>query len=149
MIKFISKYWLVLVAIIAILIAFIVTIKEKNINNNGIVTITPTPIIGALNKPTIDTSTASVGVGPNPSGSPEIIKQQEAELQQNKNDYPLVDKLPYKGSNFTIDHYLNPKQLVVYIKTGVNKNTITTAIGEWLKSNGFEANSHTIKWVEN
>jgi hypothetical protein len=148
-INLIKKYWMLLVALLAIFVAIIITLSESNGNNIKTVVKTPTSTFNQITLiPTVKDLASNIGFGPNPSGILEIIQQQEKELEQNHNDYPLVGKLPYKGANFTIDHYLKPRELVINIKVGVDKENIKQAVDKWLQSNNFEPNTHTIKWIE-
>jgi hypothetical protein len=146
LIALVKKYWILLVALLAVLVVIVISVNSKNDQEKILETI-PTPIIPTITSIAID-SISKIGVGPNPSQSLEIEKREKDELIQNQKDYPLLGELPYNGTNFEIDHYLKPKQLVVYIKKGADKESIQLEINKWLKNNNFESDSHTIKWLE-
>jgi hypothetical protein len=145
-IKNIKKWWLLGVAFgVLILMIIALNSSSKNKSNNSA---TPTPSIVSTITPITPTAppAASVGFGPNIGTNTVEIAKQEKELAQNKLDYPLANKLPYKTSDFIIDHYRLPKTLVVIIYDENKKTEIEQMINNWLVDNGSVANSHKIIW---
>lgn len=143
-INFIKKRWLIILAIVILaLMIWILSLDSnkssdnKNIETNSSPTLamaTPTPLPAVLS-----------GFGP--SQTPQEISERESELAQNKIDYPLADKLPYKTQDFIIDHYRSAKTLVVIIYDESKKTEIKNKINEWLENNGSTADSHKIIWT--
>lgn len=60
-------------------------------------------------------------------------------------NYPLWNLLPYKGTGFTVDHYVSPGVLVVYLE-GIEKNKAKMLVEGWMESNGAGSSSQTIEW---
>jgi hypothetical protein len=153
--EWIKKNWIIIGAAAVLLAALTVGLVEyKNGNQNKKKTVKQIPIIlpTGIVEPTptlaADNLTAPPAAiyGRGPNSNPKEQAQQEAELLQNQRDYPLVDVLPYKGSDFTVDHYREPKTLVVIVTNTSNKTTVETEVNEWLVRNGQLNGSHKIIW---
>ncbi|MFA6007276.1 MAG: hypothetical protein WC784_01350 [Candidatus Shapirobacteria bacterium] len=142
-IKKIKKWWwLVVVGGVLILMIIALSSGQKMEQNNSI---TPTPSVSSTT-PTPPPA-AIEGVGPNINQDAKVIAQQNKEIEQNKLDYPLADKLPYKTNDFVIDHYRYAKTLVVIIYDENKKSEIEKMINNWLIDNGSTVNSHKIIWT--
>jgi len=62
-------------------------------------------------------------------------------IENKENNYPLENKLPYYGKNFTILEYIEP--LVIKIKVvSDNKEDISDEMILFFKENNLEINSH-------
>lgn len=153
--EWIKKNWIVIGAVTVVLTALIVGLAGyKNGNQNRKTVVKQVPIILPTRtiEPTATLAADSLTAPPaaiygrGPNSNPKEQAQQEAELLQNQRDYPLVDVLPYKGSDFTIDHYRDPKTLVVIVTNISDKTTVETEVNEWLIRNGQLSGSHKIVW---
>lgn len=58
-------------------------------------------------------------------------------------DYPLWELLPYTGTDFVIDRYMEPGVLAIKTKM-LNKKIITQEIYEWLLENKVATESHKL-----
>ena len=71
-----------------------------------------------------------------------IFEEQE---QIRITSYPLIDKTPYQTTLFEIT-YSGPLELKV-IMFGENQEQIINEVNIWLKENGVDPDSHTIKFT--
>ena len=156
----IKKYWLVGVVFGVVLVMIFVILSDSSDKNSqgstkmisGSPTISTTtnkvsPTIALPNSESLPTAEPAAKFGHGPDSSPQEIKKQSLELEKNKSDYPLADKLPYKTSILKVDYYQAPKTLEVVIANESDKAAAQDEINKWLKDNGFDPSSHTIVWT--
>ena len=72
-----------------------------------------------------------------------IFEEQE---QTRATSYPLIDKTPYQTTLFEVT-YSGPLELKV-IMFSENQEQITNEVNLWLRENGIDPNSHTIKFTK-
>lgn len=143
-INFIKKRWIIILAVLVLgLMIFVLSLNSNKNGNNSSNEISSSPTL------TVATPTPLPAVlsGFGPSQTPEEINIRELELNQNKINYPLASKLPYKTQDFIIDHYRTAKTFVVIIYDENKKTEIKNKINEWLVNNGSTADSHKIVWT--
>jgi hypothetical protein len=148
MLEIVKKYWLIeLILAIAVIGLVVLWVTSPKVGNQGQVA-QPTPETAVQIKPSpTPPVAATVGYGPfAPGDSTGQITSHVQQLQQNQNDYPLANLLPYKTDLFTIDHYRDVRLLVVIIKSAADEKAAADGVGKWLVENGLAANSHQIVW---
>ncbi|OGL52212.1 hypothetical protein A3K55_00140 [Candidatus Shapirobacteria bacterium RBG_13_44_7] len=67
----------------------------------------------------------------------------EPTVSIDEEDYPLWRLLPYSEVGFTVDRYIEPLTLMVYIQ-GVDEKIVAKKIGEWMGKNGVVPETHKI-----
>jgi hypothetical protein len=153
--EWLRKNWMILgavTAVVAAVVAGLVGYQTSNQNKTTVIKqikteITPTvSLVTPTLVPVDKTAPPAARYGQGPNSSPQEQAQQAADIAKNEEDYPLADLLPYKGDIFTIDHYREPKTLVVIVANAVNETAAEKEIKVWLKSNGAAPDSHTIVW---
>lgn len=68
--------------------------------------------------------------------------QEQEEKDYRKNNLPLLDKVPYATTAFSLD-YIRPLTLEVKITSG-SKATVQTQVEAWIRSQGVDPATHTI-----
>lgn len=59
--------------------------------------------------------------------------------------FEVINKIPYQGTGFTVDRYLNPNELVVKVK-GIDKQLAEKMVFEWLTENKVATESYRLKF---
>lgn len=80
---------------------------------------------------------------------------QNSELKQSTNttptgfdkQYPLKDKLPYKGKGFTVTEYTAPLTLKMVVEAS-GSSTAEKDVGEWINSFGDAIGVHRVEILE-
>lgn len=91
------------------------------------------------------------GLYPDSVFTPTPIAKEELDVfeEQEKiiaTKFPLIEKTPYQTTLFEVS-YSGPLELRV-IMFGENQEQIANEINIWLKENGVDPNSHTIKFTK-
>lgn len=79
---------------------------------------------------------------PIPQGDSGILEKQE-EIRTNQ--YPLIDKTPYKTTFFEVS-YIGPLKLRV-VMFDKDKEKIKNEVEGWMRENGVEPRSHQIEYT--
>lgn len=69
---------------------------------------------------------------------------QEEILESLREDFPLVDHVPYRTEEFIID-YIEPFHLKVFLKK--DSPNIREKVLDWIEAKGVDPESHQIDWV--
>jgi len=77
-------------------------------------------------------------VTPSPTISPQINVE-----------YPLWEKLPYKGVGYVVERYTEPNTLLINIDEGDNEEIISQEIYSWMRENKVATESHKLIFEEN
>ncbi len=121
-IKFLKKYQLIFFLIILIILLAFLKIKYGNKENPEIINEKKEEI--------------SISVTPSKEIAKEIINDGNA-------DFPLIQKLPYHGENFSILGYIKELTLYVEIKNG-SKEEVTKEVEAWIKEINPNIEKHEI-----
>ena len=76
-----------------------------------------------------------------PTVTPTAVPTKTAEQK----NFPMIEKLPYKGVGFVIDRYVEAKVLAVKVK-GKDKELIKDDVARWLREGGVDPSDFQIKW---
>jgi len=64
-------------------------------------------------------------------------------------EYPLWEKLPYKGIDYIVERYTEPNTLLIKTVEGVDKEMINEEIYNWMRENKVATESHRLIFEEN
>ena len=124
-----------LIIILALLLILLLILKILSKNEEVVNEVVPTPT------PTIlyisPTPISSLEEG---KGDPNFYEKVSGNIQ---NKYPLLDYLPFKSENFTLE-YIGPLKLKVILKkdTAVYKQEVL----DWITGKEVEPSTHQIIW---
>ncbi len=131
-IRKIDKRFLYVGLVVLLLLIIPLGKSEKQSNNEGVVTNNLEEVINPD-----DFS----GFGPSKEESLRLVEEHE----ENKNDYPLWNKLPHEGRGYKISKYSSPLTVVVY-PMGLDKEVVEKEVRQWIKDNGGDEIRHQIEW---
>lgn len=88
-----------------------------------------------------------------PTPTPTFVKKEKEQgespedlLKSLKQEFPLIEFVPYQTDEFSIN-YQAPLYLKVKIKTPTKTESIKQEVLNWIQSKGVDPNTHQIDWL--